>query len=290
MRFKRHEIDTRWWLLAAFLGALAVILLLGYWKERGQERSSEASQHVVTFTDNSLCLAGCPMGQTATDQIVVHHILILANNADTKFADWVAYRIARDTLGHHCARTWQRDPDIRADTTLAPDDFKGIREIQSDRGHQAPLASLCGSPYWPEADFLSNITPQRTNLNEGAWERLENAERSLIGRGFEQVYSVTGPLFEREMAPLPHAHVKAEVPSGYWKIVSVKDQEGVVRVAAFIMDQEIGRETNYCSTGVTVGEVERRTHLAFFTALASATRHALEAHDATTDLARALGC
>jgi endonuclease G len=254
-----------------------------------QEQASNNSQPVPASTDNPLCLGGCPTGQSTADQIIAHHILILANNPDTKFADWVAYRIASDTLGRHCARAWHRDPDIQGDATLGPGDFKGVREIQSDRGHQAPLASLCGSQYWPEADFLSNVTPQKTNLNEGPWERLETAERSLVSVGFAQVYSVTGPLFEREMPGLPNAHIPATVPSGYWKVVSVMGQGGAVRVAAFIMDQGTERRADYCSMRVTVGEVERRTHLSLFTKLADADRHAMEAGDSQQILHSAPG-
>lgn len=212
-----------------------------------------------------LCIAGCPIGMNPKDQIVKHHILVLANNSATKFADWVAYRIAPETLGSHCKRKWSADPDIDSNDTLEPRDYKGIRAaLQSDRGHQAPLASLCGSPYWKEADYLSNITPQKTDLNEGAWERLENAERGLFSSGkVNAVYSLTGTLYERPMPGLPEAHVAQIVPSGYWKVIAI-EKGGEVEAAAFVMDQLTPRGADYCGQRVSILEVEKRTHLKLF--------------------------
>ncbi len=150
----------------AFFVALAIVLLLVFSTKRQQPDPISAS--AASQDSSSICLHGCPTGAPLQDQIVAHHILILANNPRTKFADWVAYRITRDTLGSQCKRRWERDPDISPDNTLEPSDYFGIKKaLDSDRGHQAPLASLCGSPYWNEADYLSNITPQKSILNEG---------------------------------------------------------------------------------------------------------------------------
>src|SRR5271155_1100346 len=105
---------------------------------------------------------------------------------------------------YNCKRIWETDPDLDPTTTLTPRDYKNVRTaLASDRGHQAPLSSFCGSPYWQEADYLSNITPQKSDLNEGAWEKLENAERKLVtDRDTDIVYSITGPLYERPMPSL----------------------------------------------------------------------------------------
>ena len=43
--------------------------------------------------DQGPCFGGCPAGAPPDDVVVTHHILVLANNPHTKFADWVAYQI-----------------------------------------------------------------------------------------------------------------------------------------------------------------------------------------------------
>jgi endonuclease G len=236
-------------------------------------------------------LYGCPTGASPNDTIVVHHILALSNNPTTKFADWVAYQIRADTIGSGCSCTWKADPDLNPDVTLRPSDYEGLREaLKSDRGHQAPLASLCGTKYWLEADYLSNITPQKSDLNQGAWEHLENGERTLIKSGVaDAVYSITGPLYEREMPKLPHAHVDHTVPSGYWKVIAVRAGNSFEAIA-FIMDQDTARDADYCGTNVSVGVVERRAHLELFSRLSTADRSALEQSRMGGDLLHAVGC
>ena len=45
------------------------------------------------------CLAGCPTGTPDTNDLVVREIYALSNNQETRFADWVAYRVTRETIG-----------------------------------------------------------------------------------------------------------------------------------------------------------------------------------------------
>ena len=45
------------------------------------------------------CLASCPSGAPATNTLLIREIYALSNNPETKFADWVAYRVTADTIG-----------------------------------------------------------------------------------------------------------------------------------------------------------------------------------------------
>ena len=253
--------------------------------------STPGTAAVTSDGKTDFCLAGCPKGTPANDVIVTHHILKLSNNPVTKFADWVAYKITSDTLGSECKRIWHEDPDVSTDVTLIPSDYRDVRKfIASDRGHQAPLASLCGSPYWLEADYLTNITPQKSDLNEGAWEHLENHERNLIKQGVtDTVYSITGPLYERNMPPLPHAHVAHKVPSGYWKVITIQKKDEILQ-ASFIMDQETPRDDNYCFHAVSLAVLQKRTAYTFFPERGRPQGLVLEKSDPSPSLMQALGC
>lgn len=236
-------------------------------QETQSDQQNDTSAAISKPDAETICFQGCPIGSPKTNLRVRHHILTLSNNPNTKFADWVSYTITSATIGSHCQRRWMQDPNIPADQTLDPADYRDARKaLETDRGHQAPLASLCGSPNWQEADYLSNITPQKTALNEGAWERLEQAERNLLRHNYSAVHSVTGPLYERTMPGLPNAHLSHSVPSAYWKLIAVQSSQNV-RVAAFIMDQDSSRDDPYCSKASTVSEVERKTGLRFPTAI-----------------------
>ena len=112
-----------------------------------------------------------------------------------------------------------------ATSTLEPDDYRGANAaLQTDRGHQAPLAAFTGTDHWRETNYLSNITPQSSGLNQGPWVRIETAARNLARQN--AIYVMTGPLYEREMPDLPGADEAHQVPSGYWKTASMKPSGG----------------------------------------------------------------
>jgi len=256
------------------LRTAACLLLLGVWTPAYAE---------------GLCLYGCPSGAPYTNRTITRSIYILSNNGHTKFADWVAYVVSKKTIGKTQVRVWRRDPDLPEDETLSPKDYDNVQSaLHADRGHQAPLASLTSMPDWAEANFLSNITPQQSALNQGPWEKLESAERALAKKaGIKAVYSVTGPLYEEEMPKLPKAHLSHVVPSGYWKVVAIEDDNGV-HAAAFIMHQDAPRAGSFCNYGVTLAAIEQRTNLQLFPELADSHREAIGVGKA--NLAPALGC
>lgn len=238
-----------------------------------------------------LCLHGCPSGSPATNDVVIRNIYILSSNDATKFADWVAYRVTKSTIGTTAERVWKADPWLDGNETLEPKDYTGaFFALKTDRGHQAPLASLTSTPNWEETNYLSNITPQKSALNRGAWLRLESAVRVLARKPVTAaVFVMTGPLYEREMPALPKADENHRVPSSYWKIIAT-ERNGVIKVAAFLFDQETERREKFCEEKfiTSVRMIESKTGLNFFHALTPAQQNKLETGPAT--LLPDLGC
>lgn len=207
------------------------------------------------------CLHGCPVGAPATNDLVVREIYTLSSNDLTKLADWVAYRVTKESVGQSGDREWRADPWLAADETLRPGDYDAASDtLHVDRGHQAPLASFSGTPSAADTNVLSNITPQSSALNQGPWVRLEDEERDLAQRLAMPVYVLTGPLFERMMRPLPGTAAIHRVPSGYWKVVALADG----RVTAFVFDQTDPRRKDHCSARVTLQHVQLRARLFIF--------------------------
>lgn len=207
------------------------------------------------------CLEACPLGAPENDDVVVREIYTLSADPFTKLAVWVAYRITPETIGPSITRRWSADPWLGREETLEPDDYDGASAaLGTDRGHQAPLASLSGTPYAADTNLLSNITPQSATLNQGPWQRLEAQERVLARAKRTAVYVLTGPLFERLMPPLPGADERHRVPSGYWKVVATADGQ----LTAFAFEQETPRGADYCASRLSLDEVELRARLRLF--------------------------
>lgn len=205
------------------------------------------------------CVYGCPTGKSGTT--IVRPIYTLQNNSSTKFAHWVAYQVTSSTIdGPTRSRTWKADPALNAADTLEPADYTDANAVLgTDRGHQVPLAAFSNTAYWADTNYLSNITPQAAALNQGPWVQLENAERTLARTG-QNLFVVTGPLYEWHFGTLPQADESHVIPSGYFKVL-ITDNNGWVEASAYIMEQNLARSANFCLREVTVNEVELRSGL-----------------------------
>ena len=110
-------------------------------------------------------------------------------------------------------------------------------------------------------NILSNITPQRSDLNQGAWVGLESAVRDAA-HALGQVYVITGPLHDpnENQIELPNANESHMVPTGYFKVISTESG----RISAFMFDQDVDRDMDYCDGVFTLQEVEQASGLDIF--------------------------
>ena len=111
------------------------------------------------------CVDGiCPSGTQSSNDIIVREIYTYSNNGETKFADWVAYRVTRETIGtsKDLKRTWRDDEFLEQENTLEGSDYNNANsDIDTDRGHQAPLAAYSGTVISRTTNIFPNITPQK---------------------------------------------------------------------------------------------------------------------------------
>jgi len=228
---------------------------------------------VNLYADN--CTYGCPTG--VSGQVIERPIYTLNNNSTSKFANWVAYHITPSTIdGPSRTRTWRADPSINSANTLEPGDYtNAAAQLGTDRGHQVPLASFSNTSSWQTLNYLSNITPQKANLNQGPWERLESAERNFVRTKKKGIYVVTGPLNEHYIGTLPAADEFHIIPSSYFKVVILVSGT-TVKASAFIMNQNSGRNDSFCNKEVTIDEVELRSGLNIMPSLSSSIQAPVE--------------
>lgn len=222
------------------------------------------TKEIITH-DSSFCFEHkCP-SKIASDNIVVDHdIFVLSMNPETKFADWVAYKVEPKNLnGLNKQRVWRKDPKLKPEHAFSPSDYEGGNEACGyDRGHQAPLADFSKSQYAAQTNYLSNITPQSLALNRGAWKILEDKERLLAKNTKGEVYVFTGTYYTgKPMCQLPKARLQHTIPNGYWKIIILKDGTNVAH-ASFKFQQET-KDKNHCNHVTTIEEINRLTKIKF---------------------------
>ena len=239
---------------------LAIILVVFIFKSVYADHSEIYCKHFIN---------GIPLGTPASNDLIIRDIYAMSTNDTTKLADWVCYHLTpHETHGTlDLEREWRNDPWLDEDETLEgkpgnKDDYKGAyNALKYDRGHLAPLGSFKGSRFASQTNFYSNITPQKENLNKGPWKRLEERIRLLVKK-YGHAWVMTGPLYEKDMPPLPNADEDHKVPSGFWKIIVVTDS-GDILVAAFIMEQDVARNSKVIDHLVKVDKVEERSDLDF---------------------------
>lgn len=110
--------------------------------------------------------------------------------------------------------------------------------------------------------------------------QLERRVRDLVEEG-NTVFVMTGPLYERDMDPLPEADEPHVVPSGYWKIVIVEPESSSdpVLVGSFIFDQETPAGYAVIDHLCTIDEVEQRSGLDFLREMPDGDENQIEADD-----------
>ena len=221
------------------------------------------------------CPLGCPSSPPG-NQVVVYHLFSLSNNTDTKFADWVAYEVDVRNFGVSPGRNFTKDPLLNASVTLEKEDYRGAHDdvsLKADKGHQAPLATFARNEYWYETNYLSNITPQDADLNEGPWMHLEEAVRGAVAYR-KPLYVITGPTYEGTRRMMPNADEQHDVPDGYFKIV----YNLAGNAASFWMPQTAERSADYCGFKKSLNELQQDIHFQ------------LPALHNSTDVLHDLGC
>jgi len=244
--------------LLRIFSTFILVLILSSCDQRSSTPSITSSAQCSATLQ--ICVNQCCPEKPQDDTVVDHNIFVLANNPQTKFADWVAYKVDIKNLGGPTrSRYWRRDPQLPIDETLSPADYTGAYATHRyDRGHQGPLASFSNNSNWEKTNYLSNITPQRANLNRFSWMYLEKAVRILAKNNpSAKVYVITGTLYEHSMPALPHSHLSHKVPSAYFKII-VLEKNGHSNLAAFVFDQNHPKHNDFCQDKTRMGSLTSR--------------------------------
>lgn len=197
---------------------------------------------------------------STTGQVIHHNYYSLSYSEEHEQAEWVAYELLRSNL---TAERVPRSNNFREDRavetgTSSPYDFG---HPDYDRGHLAPAGDMnFNERAMSESFFMSNISPQKNNFNQGIWRELEENTR-YWAKKFKRLFVVTGPVLTRPIKERI-GNNKVSVPAAYYKVLLDID-EPEKKAIAFIMPNAVSYESihNYA---VSIDEVEELTGINFF--------------------------
>ena len=190
---------------------------------------------------------------------------------------WVAYRLFdKDGLKSAGERPSGFDTDGRTMAKVSSKEFTGSGY---DRGHLAPnfaISRCYGRDAQLGTFLMSNIVPQKHEMNAGLWKYLEERAAVNYSGRFGEVWVITGPVFASETKTIGKG---VAVPDACFKIM-IDETEGKIRTQAFVVPQNPRKGAGLNSFLVSIDEVERMTKLDFLPSLSDDIEGQLEGRTA----------
>lgn len=220
------------------------------------------------------CLAGCPAGAPAANEIVVRHLFAASINFQSGLADWVAYRVLPGSVGvaSLLPRTWEVDrlladpvsTSVESGPRFSQPDLSNqqdrdyrITEIvvnAEDRGRLVPMSSFAGTPFWEDLNYLSNMAPLPGDLRIGPWSRLDQAVNELAARAGD-IFVISGPVYGATQSLVIDGE-GGQRPTSYFKFITVGNE-----FAAFAFPQDAQQHSHYCEYLTSQDAIQRDSGL-----------------------------
>lgn len=196
----------------------------------------------------------------ANDQIVRHRAYVLNYQEDYEQALWVVHRLIKGAKYGKAKRARDFKPDPLVETGSAlPTDYS---RSGYDRGHLAPAGDFkYDQSLTYETFYMSNMSPQKPDLNQHIWNDMEMKIRDWV-EDRDELIIVTGPVLKDGLEYIGKQN-RIAVPEQYYKIVY---DEKAQQAIAFLMKNE-GSIELLSSFVVSIDEIEKLTGIDFFAKL-----------------------
>lgn len=232
--------------------------------------------------DNINVAAGVPADRDSTDDyIIIRPQYVLSYNPVRNVPNWVSWNLDSSWFGD---ASRYRGAFI-ADTTL-PDSFYRVRHSDYtgsgyDRGHMVRSEERTRNTEDNKSTFiLSNILPQRPDLNRGVWLNLEYFCEDLCKNQKKELFIIAGGIFRTEN----RIKEKIAVPDSCFKIIvvlnegdSVESVTDTTSVIAVVMPNVNGiRNIPWSNYLTTVRRIESSTGYDFLSNVSSSVQEIIE--------------
>ena len=259
----------------------AVQLEYSQMHEQLEQMRGKVEKAKLAVMQHDLAEWGYPALQPG-DEVIVHPGHSLVWNDTYKVPKWTAHIIMPDIMEGNLARidTFLPDPLIKTNTALITSYwYSGY-----DRGHMVPSADMRWSMDALKATYLySNVSPQKPELNRGAWADLEDWMRRYVHYSGHRVFVVTAPILGKGMPLLNKPNAEADVSAPPYFFKAMVDIDGPVKKGiAFVMKNGLN-DQGILSYAVSIDSVEALSGLDLFPALADTLENRIEAMNNAQD-------
>lgn len=172
---------------------------------------------------------------------------------------WASYLI-RDISKKRDKRPDRFSSDWRALHWITHDDYTGSGY---DRGHLVPnyaMSKIYGRDAQLDSFLLTNIAPQKPDLNRKVWQRLEVAAVDVFGAKYGELWVTVGPIFGSKITRLDNQ--KIAIPEAFFMIFATNEPHP--KMLAFIVPQSVKGDEKLAKFVVSVDKVEHLSGFDFF--------------------------
>lgn len=252
--------------------AVVVILLLIFSCSTPQQQvESDKPAAAIQIFENVNVTMGIPVNNDSTDDyIIMRPQYVLSYNPQKNVANWVSWNLNSSWYGD----VPRYSGNFITDTSL-PDSFYKVKHSDYtnsgyDRGHMVRSEERTRTVEDNKSTFLlTNILPQRPDLNRGVWLNLENYCEELCKKENKELFVIAGGIF--------HSQNKIKdviaVPDSFFKIIvmlnrdeSLQSVSDSTKIIAVIMPNKNGvRNDSRKSYLTTIRRIESSTGYNFLT-------------------------
>ncbi len=231
-------------------------------RNTSQSAEREGSEYRSTGDANLLQVR---LPEATTNETVNYRAITIYFNRDLRIPNCVAYELTNTQVAMADAPDAEKRSNYnfnRDNKVKGCPDWWEYKDTGYDRGHMAPAMDMrWDRTAMAECFLMTNMCPQRHELNDGEWRHMEEAIHTWARRT-ERLVIFTGPILQDRMKRIGKHHDIA-VPERFFKVVYDPKQNKAI---AFVFANEQARSswTNYA---VTIDEVERLTGIDFLAAL-----------------------
>ena len=197
------------------------------------------------------------------EQIIEHEGYTLSFNPTYKIANWVAYELTDQEVKTKKSNRFDKfllDPAVKGGTAMNED----YTRTGYDKGHLVPAGDMKWSAKaMRESFYLSNIIPQKPQLNRGIWKELEEQVREWAITD-KRLLIAAGPVIRSNLKRLGKNRVA--IPDTMYKVIvspDGKDPQGI----AFLFANKGYSKISLKTLAIPIDSVEKITGIDFFPAL-----------------------
>ncbi|NVK53489.1 MAG: DNA/RNA non-specific endonuclease [Flavobacteriaceae bacterium] len=256
-------------ILAFFLVLITGGVIYYYNSDTGfeiKENKEEIYEEVITNKDSlqnaNVKSISFLLPKPTSNQIVKHTKFVLSYNETHEQADWVAYKLDKNSINNSVKRkdNFRVDPKVTTISASLPD----YKNSGYDRGHLAPAKAMSFSKEtMSESFYMSNMSPQKPSFNRGIWKKLEEQVRDWIAIS-DSLYVVTGPVLDNSLEVI--GENKVTVPRAYYKTILRFKNAKIYGIGFLLKNEKSSRALQTFST--SIDSIEKVTQLDFYYLLA----------------------